>query len=419
MADTHNKVTEPARRLWGSVPSWLKAIMIGVLVVALAIVMLYWLPMELIKEPRPSSDAEWKDLKDFEAARNNVRIAALQMVGFTVLVFGTAYTIHHNRQTRKIEQYARAGELLSSDHGGGRVAGVYSFEQLSLASTRDHATVVELLAAYIRAQAPEESIKGPGPKQTPADIQSALTVLARRDVKKDPPDDRFRVYLSHTDLRRARLAPGHFDKAHFRHSRMQKIVARTAHLRSANLEEADLNDAKLTGAHLTDANLTGAKLIGADLTGADLTGADLSSADLTEANLTKATLELADLTGAKLSRATFSEATKMRDAVIEEKTLEAAVGYTEQHKQETFTDRRGRDRNLKDPKRRKLAGLMDPERRKRAGLPEAVSDPPEESSSPSDALDALSSPSRCLTDLPRLMLDSRPRFRRRRGVHWV
>jgi uncharacterized protein YjbI with pentapeptide repeats len=276
-------------------------------------------------------------------------VAAIQLVGFAVLLVGTFFTIRHNQQVRKIEQYSRAGDLLASNRPSVRVAGVYAFGQLGRASRHDHRTVTNLLAAYVRAEAPKKSKQGADPSQTPADIQSVVTVLAERKVKYDP-KDRFRIGLSHTDLRRARFSKAPFDKAHFRHSSLRGAVARKAHLRHADLDEADLTKAKLNGAHMEHAKLTKA----------NLTWADLTEADLSDANLTGATLIAADLTDATLHRARLPEATLMADAVVTESQLKAARGWTKQHTEVTFKTREDRERSDgRSQQKRRDSGMTD------------------------------------------------------------
>ena len=135
--------------------------------------------------------------------------------------------------------------------------------------------MIEVLTAFIREHSREQwpplDSGGREPERlTPPDVQAAVTVVGRRDVKRD--------------IRRIDLDRG------------------------ANLTGATLTGAALTGAALIGAALTGAALGRADLTGATLTGADLTGAALTCADLTYADLTCADLTYADLSGATLTGA---------------------------------------------------------------------------------------------------------------
>ncbi|MEU2358169.1 pentapeptide repeat-containing protein [Streptomyces misionensis] len=132
--------------------------------------------------------------------------------------------------------------------------------------------VVEVLAAFIRENAPEPDPANPlyledGRKYRPPEcVQAALTVLGRRPQRPEP----FQIDLKRTDLRGADLAGARLD--------------------GACLVKASLRTADLKGASLVGAELRRARLEGADLTGADLTEADVGRAHFRSAHLTNATL---------------------------------------------------------------------------------------------------------------------------------
>ncbi|MEV6179962.1 pentapeptide repeat-containing protein [Streptomyces sp. NPDC052015] len=162
------------------------------------------------------------------------------------------------------DRYSAAVANLGDDAMDVRLGGLYALQRIMEDSTRDHPTIANILATYVRTHADEPVPEG---EEIPADIQAALTMLARRDSSHD---DDFRLDL---------------------HS---------AHLFGADLPGADLSNADLRGADLRGADLFGAFLFGADLRGADLRGADLTEANLADAELTSADLTDADLTGADL-----------------------------------------------------------------------------------------------------------------------
>ena len=135
------------------------------------------------------------------------------------------------------DRYTKAIEQLGSEKLDVRIGGIYALERVARDSARDHPTVMEVLAAFIREHSREQwPPSGPGGQEqarpTPrADIQAAA-VIGRRDRRGD-------------------------------------------------IQQIDLSGADLPGANFSGADLTGADLSGADLSGADLSGADLSGADLT------------------------------------------------------------------------------------------------------------------------------------------
>jgi len=141
-----------------------------------------------------------------------------------------------------------------------RIGGIYALERVARDSRRDHPTVIEVLAAFIREHSHEQRpTAGPATDALPLrttrpDVQAAVTVIGRRISRNDrEPIDLAGVSLTGASLTRANL-------------------------HSANLTGADLLRADLTGASLGGADLTGAYLVSADLTGASLGGADLTGA---------------------------------------------------------------------------------------------------------------------------------------------
>ncbi|MGW8366294.1 pentapeptide repeat-containing protein [Streptomyces wedmorensis] len=183
-----------------------------------------------------------------------------------------------------------------------RLGGIYALQRIMQDSLRDHPTIANVLATYVRTHASKPPKKG---ASVPADVHAALTVLAHRDSTRD---DFFTL-----DLRAARL-PGielqrrSVEPANLALADLSNADLSGAYLQGAYLPIANLRGADLRGAHLGNAKLGGAYLDGADLTGADLRGADLGNAnlegtDLRGANLGSANLLGTDLRGANLGNA--------------------------------------------------------------------------------------------------------------------
>jgi hypothetical protein len=274
------------------------------------------------------------------AARHTLIQAAAALVVIGGVVF-TAQAPWHTAQTLDASQarvtselgqnpdrYTKAVEQLGSGKLDVRLGGLYALERLAQDSPRDHQTVYDVLAAFIREHDPGSAARTP---VDPApDIQAALTLIGRRSVTLD---------RGTVDLRDTRIPGGNLSRANLSRAVLIHADLTGANLARADLSGADLTGAHLTGAHLSYADLTGgyltlavlfaANLFGADLAnaylgGADLIGADLRGADLAEAHLDHADLRDAHLAGADLTGA-FLGGADLGDA-----DLRGVVGATEQ-----------------------------------------------------------------------------------------
>lgn len=286
------------------------------------------------------------------------RTAVVAVGAGVVAGFGLFYTDRNFRHTRELfehvrekdreqadltregqmtDRYATAIGLIAAPELTKRLGGIYALERVMRDSPKDHATVVEVLAAFIREHAPAPGLDAAAPADDadlrPAEhVQAALTVLGRRPVQEEP----FRVDLRRTDLRGADLRGAHLHRARLQGSRLE-----SADLSGSNLEEAELGGARMSGVHLTDARLdqaeltsaildnaylTRASLVGAGLAGASLRAAFLEGADLREALLIGAHLEGALLNGADLRRARMSE-THLSGALLINADLREVSGY--------------------------------------------------------------------------------------------
>jgi len=173
-----------------------------------------------------------------ETALDNAR-GRLLTLGAGLLAAGalwfTARNVSLYREGQVTDRYTKAIEQLGSDKLDVRIGGIYALERIARDSARDHPTVMEVLTAFIREHSREQPSPDPGgPEQersTRPDVQAALTVIGRRDARRD-------------------------------------------------IRLIDLTGADLTAAVLTRVDLTGAVLSRADLTGADLRFANLTRVTL-------------------------------------------------------------------------------------------------------------------------------------------
>ncbi|MDZ8239714.1 MAG: pentapeptide repeat-containing protein [Nostoc sp. ChiQUE01a] len=183
------------------------------------------------------------------------------------------------------------------------VAIISDLEQIAHNHPQYHWIIMDILTSFIRKNAAytpqKQVISNPGAKVR-GDIQAALTVIARRDVNKDP--DNEQLDLSHTDIRGANLNKANLEQMN---------------LYQANLAGANLAEANLEGAILSAANLERANLYSANLKGAILSACNLQRANLQKANLHRASLYLANLHGVILNDAILDGA-NFREAKFSE-----------------------------------------------------------------------------------------------------
>lgn len=248
--------------------------------------------------------------KEHLDALNNARMMRLQKISTLGVILGGAFTVGTliftfqglqnsvreqttAQQGQITDRYTKAVEQLASNKPEVRLGGVYALERVALDSPRDHQTIYNVLAAFIRENDPPSGAKPSSQPNT--DIQATLTVIGRRAPQL------VNYKLDLTDIR----AP----EAVLDNAVLIKTSLSGADLNSASLSGANLSDSILDNAHLGGAKLTRATLINAqmnfvhldkaDLSMANLRNADLESADLEQADLTKADLRGADLRMAK------------------------------------------------------------------------------------------------------------------------
>ncbi len=249
--------------------------------------------------------------KDKADARNATRQVLLAGVGGLVLLTGagfTARTYYLTRRGQLTDRYTKAIGQLASDKLTERLGGIYALEHLMAESERDHGTVVEVLAAFIREQT--RTVESHEPEVSPVtDVQAAVTVLGRRPRRGEAhPVDLtgarlFEANLQNTQLAGATLVDIQLVGAFLSHADLQQARLYDAVLDGAFLNGAQLHRAILKRAHLRHTILSRAHLPGADLTHAELQEARLDDADLQDATLSGARLHGAILTGARLERA--------------------------------------------------------------------------------------------------------------------
>lgn len=202
------------------------------------------------------------------------------------------------RQGQITERFNRALDQLGQTDAEGnprfgmRLGAIYALERIARDSPeRDYAMVMEVLASYVRENAPwppkkdatptsassgaatpnetAEKTTALHPEPVRVDVQASLNVLGRRDDSVSN-TARLRLDLRNTNLSRIELFEADLSNASFH---------------NADLSNATIVKADLSGADFLGADLYGAKLVGADLSGADFLGAHLHGTWLYRAKL--------------------------------------------------------------------------------------------------------------------------------------
>ena len=127
-----------------------------------------------------------------DAARGRLLTLAAGLFAVGALVY-TARNFALSREGHVTDRYTKAIEQLGSDKLDVRIGGIYALERVARDSARDHPTVMEVLAAFIREHSHEQwSAPGPATRPTRPDVQAAATVIGRRIFR----NDRDRINLS-------------------------------------------------------------------------------------------------------------------------------------------------------------------------------------------------------------------------------
>ena len=299
------KARSSVRRLKPAVP-WIG----GIGGLSLLVFTVVWIP----KWQVPSGVTDDKERVELENANRQTALQALGGLFFLVTAGLTLKNLQLTEDKSVTDRFSKAVEMLADEKLEMRLGGIYSLERIARDSKEDHPVVMEVLTAFVRdrtgkpedvqhgSSANQQQSQGAGEKldrKPGQDIQSALTVIGRRNIKNDQQP----INLTETNLQGADLRGAHLEEANLANAHLEGAKLWFAHLEGAKLWFAYLERADLRGAHLEGADLSGVDLKWADLRGAYLERADLTGAYLERAFLRGAYLERADLTGARLERA--------------------------------------------------------------------------------------------------------------------
>lgn len=278
---------------------------------------------------------------DVAALQNEMRRTFIQVVGGVFAILALYFTYRRVKvaeQGHITDRYTKAIEQVGALTADGkpnievRLGAIYALERIAQDSARDHWTIMEVLTAYVRQNAPapteepmEEENNAAMAKGPPTEIRAILTVLGRRWRGRS---EEHRLDLRQSDLRGADLAEKHIERAIFAWARLQGanlegVHAEGALFGGAHLERTSFHSAHLEGAgldiaHLEGAGFHGARLEGARLVGAHLEGAFFDHACLRGASILGAHFNVASFFGADIKGADFRHATGLTVAQIQQ-----------------------------------------------------------------------------------------------------
>lgn len=294
--------------------------------------------------------------RNTELARQNMKLAQDNMALTQRSVEATLQKLALEEDANRTDRYTQAVEQLGSDSIHVRLGGIYALKRLCDDSQRDLPTIVEVLAAFIRATTSqaealdrnritdEDDEYGSTPAAT--DVMAALRVLAQINSATPSPIDLTNAYLPRTNLGRLDLPGADLSGANLSWSNLGHSILSHAQLFGARMEGAYLvgtmlDHAILTGADLKSSHLNGvtmdhaflehatlsrAQMLGASMVGAEIKGtsfdrAQFSGVDLAEANISHVDfsgLDLSDVNfeGTTLSTVTWDEGTVWPDQFI-------------------------------------------------------------------------------------------------------
>ncbi|MEU9419785.1 pentapeptide repeat-containing protein [Streptomyces sp. NPDC048272] len=147
-----------------------------------------------------------------------------------------------SRESQVTDRYVSAIHLIASENKTEQIGGIYSLERIMRDSKKDHDTVVEVLAGFIR----QHATAGQGNARSGDPIQAALGVLARRPRRDEP----FRI-----DLRRVVLSECTIEGADFRNINLNGAYLNCVAFQECDLTSADLRSTTISQSRFSKCNM--------------------------------------------------------------------------------------------------------------------------------------------------------------------
>jgi uncharacterized protein YjbI with pentapeptide repeats len=220
-----------------------------------------------------------------------------------------------------------------------RIGGIYGLERIARDSETDRETIIEVLTTFVREHT-RSGHQTPAKTEAEADIQAAVTVIARRPhaATEAHPLDFYHSGLNGVDFR-----AGNFQHAMFYYSQLDHASFAGANVEEAGLsfcqaEVAAFTHSKARGANFVHAKYVNGWFLAADLTDTDFYGCDLSGSDfgrryaeegqpplppaiVTNARFTRAKLKRTNLRGVDLRTVRGLTREQIQEAITDDNTL--------------------------------------------------------------------------------------------------
>jgi uncharacterized protein YjbI with pentapeptide repeats len=262
---------------------------------------------------------------DVAALQNEMRKTFLQVVGGAFALFALYLTFRRVKvaeQGHITDRYTKAIEQLGALTAAGkpnvevRLGAIYALERIAIDSPRDHWTIMEVLTAYVRQNAPtptqaptEEENQAAIWKGPATEIQAILTVLGRRKRGFGREHEGQRLDLSASDLRGAIFVGPHLERALFSGTHLEGSHFKHVHVEGASFDGAHLREAHFILAHVERASflmahVEGVSFLKTNVEGAWFNGVHMEGAHFSLTHVKGARFNLAHIEGASFLKAT-------------------------------------------------------------------------------------------------------------------
>ncbi|WP_280429722.1 pentapeptide repeat-containing protein [Nocardia brasiliensis] len=229
-------------------------------------------------------------------------LGGLWFTAGTLVVTNKQYGI--TERTEVTNRFAQAVTQLGNESMDVRLGAIYQLERLTIDSPRDRSVIFETISAYIRthaARTPDcrpEQVQEASQKKPPEDVQSALTVIGRRDSSGSERINLSRTCLVGANLHYANLAGLQVDDADLSFADLSNSVLRNGWFHRSSLDHAALSGTDLTGIRSVKTSFVSANFLQANLSWAEFYNANFDNADFSGAYLSKTLFSCARLNGA-------------------------------------------------------------------------------------------------------------------------
>jgi hypothetical protein len=271
-------------------------------------------------------------------AEASLRSSLIQILGGVVLVAGLYFTARGFQLTREghiTERYAKAIEQLGNPNADVRIGGIYALERIARDSKTDRETIIEVLTTFVREHT-RSGYKTPADTKAEADVQAAITVIARRPNTNTKTS---RLDFYHSGLNGVDFRSGNFKHAMFYYSRLDNALFSYANLEEAGLSFCRAQGAAFTGSIARGANFVNAKYVNGWFLAADFTDADFYGCDLSGSDFGRRYAEEGDppLPPAVVANARFTRA-KLTKTNLRGVNLTTVRGLTPEQLEEAITN---------------------------------------------------------------------------------